>query len=88
MEFISESVGQLADRVARATLQHVREKVMEKWNAMYRLLTSDTAKQIYYDTPIKRNSRICEARHMCWIKMNAYSKIISILNEIDYKEYM
>lgn len=88
VEFISESVGQLADRVARATLQHVKEKVMEEWKTLHRLVENETARQIYFDTPWKRNARIFEARHKCWIKMGAYSRIISILNEIEYKEYM
>lgn len=86
-KLISESIDQLVERSVSASLQHVRGKVMEEWKALHRLLESETARQIYFDTPLRRNKRIFEARHKCWIKLGAYSKIINILYKIEYNEF-
>lgn len=87
-EFISESIGQLVDRSVKRTLQEVRMRVIDKWKAMHKVLTTPTARSIYNLTPAKRIERLCEARHRCWIKMGAYNNIADMLYKMEYEEYM
>lgn len=87
-KFISESIDQLVERSVSRTLQDVRMRVNDRWNAMHKVLQSETAKSIFEAAPAKRMNRLYETRHRCWIKMGAYSDIACMLYKIQYEEYM
>lgn len=87
-KFISESIDQLVERSVSRTLQEVRMRVNDRWNAMHKVLQNETAKSIWNQASAKRFSKIYEARQKCWIKMGAYSDVAGMLYKIQYEEYM
>ena len=77
--FISESIEQLVDRQVTNALNMAATIVMDKFQSMYIVLESKTAKEIYMLSRGERSRRLFKARQKVWVKLGTLNEVTGML---------
>lgn len=80
--FISESIEQLVDRQVTNALNMAATIVMDKFQNMYKVLESPTAKEIYFSTYGERSCRLYQARQKVWAKLGTLNDVTGMLYKL------
>lgn len=77
--FISESIEQLVDRQVTNALNMAATIIMDKYQNMYKVLESRTAKEIFMSSHGERSYRLFQARQKVWAKLGTLNDVTGIL---------